>query len=495
MKIWEAFDGLDRAYGTYVVTDKEGKKLSGQARTLQAEVTQDIWDLHLSGERSLGIIPIRDDNTVVFAAIDIDTYPLDHAALEEQVRDLGFPLLVVRSKSGGAHLYLFIKPPGAPADIVRQRLAEWAAELGFSGVEIFPKQDELRSKEDVGNWINMPYFGGNDDELRYAIINKEKADLATFCNTASKIAIDASVLKDFQVETEDHELLEGGPPCLQTLLRNGFPTGSRNISLFNLGVLARKKYGDDWQDKIDEMNEEIIEPPLSPGEVAQIKRNLEKKTYFYKCNDSPINSVCQKGICVRRPFGIGGDEAADLEGFKTEGSIRILTEEVYYIVTIRGKRVHLDAQAMCAQHAFRIAVMKQTGFMVPVMKPRVFHQMITDITETAQQVEAPQHSGRKGSLLQEVLQIASAGNTAENWTQCLSGLPYPDGNGGCYLHPHQLVKILKRRLQMRGLQPQELFEALTSEGINIDQRKIGGRVFWQLKDIAVFDDIEEEEEI
>ncbi len=489
MKIWDLFDGLDRAYGTYQVTEKDGEKLTGKGKTIQAPVTQDIWKLHLSGERSLGIIPIRDDNTIAFAAIDIDIYPLDHAKLEDKIKDLGLPLMVGKTKSGGAHLWLFIKPPGALAEMVRPRMAEWAAELGYSGVEIFPKQDEIHSKEDTGNWINMPYFGGNKDELRYAIINGKRATLNKFLEAAFDISIFHNELDEIQPSTSDQ--LEGGPPCLNTLIRTGFPAGSRNISLFNLGVFTRKRWPDEWQDKLDEMNEELLDPPLGLGEVAQIKRNLEKKTYFYKCSDAPINGVCQRELCTGKPYGIGGD-GIDPD-FKLEGSIRILTEDVYYIATIKGKRVHLDARSIIGQYNFKVAVMTQTGFMVPSMKPKQFTKMMNDMTKTAQEVEVPTYTGKRGVLLQEVLQIASSSNVADSWEQCISGLPMPDDKGGVYLHPHQLVKVLKRRLQMRDLQPQVLFEALIAEDVVVKEKKIGGRIFWYLKDLDLLDDIKDEE--
>jgi len=491
MKIWELFDGLDRAYGTYQVTEKDGEKLAGKGKTVQQPVTRDIWDLHLSGERSLGIVPIRDDNTVAFASIDIDTYPLDHKELEANIKSLNLPLVVVRSKSGGAHLHLFVKPPGAMSEKVRTKLAEWAAELGHSGVEIFPKQDEMRSKEDVGNWINMPYFGGNDDELRYAIVNGKRASITTFIKEALLKSITHSELELVDIET-DQKILDGGPPCLNTLARTAFPSGSRNISLFNLGVYCKKRWPDEWQDKIDDMNDQLIDPPLSLGEVAQIKRNMEKKAYFYKCSDLPINAVCQKSICIDRPHGIGSD-GFDPVDFKIEGAIRILTEDVYYIATINGKRVSLDARAIIGQHAFRISVMEQTGHMVPNMKARQFSQVMHDMTINAQEVDVPEQTGKRGLLLNEVINITSSGNVAENWGQCLSGLPMPDDRGGVYIHPHQLIKTLKRRLQMRGLEPQTLFEALMSEGVKIKEKKIGGRKFWYLEDLDLFDDITEEQ--
>jgi hypothetical protein len=62
-----------------------------------------------------------------------------------------------------------------------------------------------------------------------------------------------------------------------------------------------------------------------------------------------------------------------------------------------------------------------------------------------------------------------------------------------FIHPHQLIKTLKRRLQMRGLEPQTLFEALIGEGVKIKEKKIGGRNFWYLEDLHLFEDITEEQ--
>ncbi len=493
MKIWELFNGLDRAYGTYQITDKEGEKLAGKGRTMQSPVTEEIWGLHLSGERSIGIIPIRDDNTVCFAAIDVDTYPLDHKELEASVKSLGLPLVVCRSKSGGAHLYLFIKSPGALAEKVRPKLAEWAAELGYSGVEIFPKQDEIRTKEDVGNWINMPYFGGDDDELRYAIINGKRATMTRFIKEAILKSVNHDEL-DTVVVPGEQKLLEGGPPCLNTLVRTGFPAGSRNISLFNLGVFSRKRWPDEWRDKINDMNEELMDPPLGAGEVAQIIRNLEKKAYFYKCSDSPINAVCQRSICLKRPHGIGGDGFDPID-FKLEGAIRFLTEDVYYIVTVEGKRVYLNGAAIVGMHAFRLAVANQTGYLVPNMKARQFSEMMHGMTKNAQEVEAPKYSGRRGQLVNELINIVSSANVAENWAQCISGLPLHDDKGGVYVYPHQLVKMMKRRLSMPSLLPEALFEALIGEGVKIEEQKKGGRAFWYLQDLDRLENLHEEKPI
>src|SRR5690242_13304820 len=77
------FSGLTRCFGQYIVppgtkaTDARGK-IEGKAETWSKRLLNvNDWEAHLAGERGLGIVPIRDDDTCLFGAIDIDIYPLD----------------------------------------------------------------------------------------------------------------------------------------------------------------------------------------------------------------------------------------------------------------------------------------------------------------------------------------------------------------------------------------------------------------------------------
>ena len=116
----EIFSGLDIAYGTYrIKSEREDGKQAGQAVVVRKPPTDDLWDRHLNGiEPSLGIIPIRSDNTCIWGCIDIDQYPIDHKALVQKIADLGLPLVVCRSKSGGAHVFLFTRNP-VPARVMQ----------------------------------------------------------------------------------------------------------------------------------------------------------------------------------------------------------------------------------------------------------------------------------------------------------------------------------------------------------------------------------------
>ena len=104
------FDGLKSAYGTYKINGRDTKgKATGKATVVKESRTEETWEAHLSGQQSIGIIPINEDNQVCWGCIDIDEYNFDHQKLLDQLQKAKLPMVVCRSKSGGAHVFLFTK--------------------------------------------------------------------------------------------------------------------------------------------------------------------------------------------------------------------------------------------------------------------------------------------------------------------------------------------------------------------------------------------------
>jgi len=105
------FSGYSQAHGTFEIkeTDPQTGKKKGTAKTIRGPAPVSAWDQHLAGgPKGLGAIPLLGDGeSVQWAAIDIDDTQIDHTMLDAKVRELGLPLFVCRSKSGGAHGYLF----------------------------------------------------------------------------------------------------------------------------------------------------------------------------------------------------------------------------------------------------------------------------------------------------------------------------------------------------------------------------------------------------
>ena len=163
------FTGLERAHGVTIVeeTNGNGAKIKGKSFVKRQPVTDELWKNHLEGKENLGIIPINDNNQCRWGCIDIDSYAgFDHKKLIDKITNMKLPLIVCRSKSGGAHVFLFTKNY-VSAKIMRDKLVQIRAVLGYGNSEVFPKQTELKSQDDTGNFLNLPYFNYKNS-VRYA---------------------------------------------------------------------------------------------------------------------------------------------------------------------------------------------------------------------------------------------------------------------------------------------------------------------------------------
>ena len=291
---------------TKSTSNRQTAKIQGKATVVREERTTELWEGHLSGKgQSVGIIPINEENKVKWGCIDVDQYPLDHKKIIERVRKIKLPLIVCRSKSGGAHLFIFVDD-WVPAREMQDVLNHMSAALGYGGSEVFPKQVKLfLDRGDVGNFLNLPYY---DQEmgLRYAFNDDgSAASLEDFFKLHEKYVQTREQLLALTVEEKPDEILPDGPPCLQLLAKQRISEGGRNNGLFNLGVYLRKAYPDSWESEILTYNMQYLDPPLPLSEVNIVAKQLLKKDYAYKCKDAPINSYCNAELCRTRKHGIG----------------------------------------------------------------------------------------------------------------------------------------------------------------------------------------------
>ena len=190
MKVFkEIFQRLSSAYGQYIpsnVHSSNGKQ-KGRPFTVKKPVIDVLWENHLKGkEPALGIIPINEKNLCRWGCIDIDQYDFNHKKFIKKIKQKKLPLVVCRSKSGGAHVFLFVSE-WIEAAAMREKLKVMAAALGYSECEIFPKQEYLLiERGDTGSFLNHPYHGG-DNTTRYAFKDDgDAANLKEFIELHSK---------------------------------------------------------------------------------------------------------------------------------------------------------------------------------------------------------------------------------------------------------------------------------------------------------------------
>ena len=144
-KFKEIFLGLERAYGTFQPKEslREDNKAEGETWIRKKPLDENLWNDHLSGAwPSLGVFPINDEDKCRWGCIDVDEYPLDHVSIAKKLSEKKLPFIVSKSKSGGAHIFLFFKDYVSAA-IVHNKLKELAAFMGLGHCEVFPKQERL----------------------------------------------------------------------------------------------------------------------------------------------------------------------------------------------------------------------------------------------------------------------------------------------------------------------------------------------------------------
>lgn len=378
-RLSELFTGLSSAHGIFVPERVEGKKQTGKCGTIREPVTDLVWKEHVEGKVGLGIVPIDENNKVHWAVIDIDVYDLNYKEFLEKVAN--YPFVVCKSKSGGLHLFLFFKN-ATPAREVREYLRSQVAALGLGNSEIFPKQDEVVAKRgDVGNWLNMPYFGGTrkciqwDDDL--GLIELSLDAFVRFAES-QKTTIERLTETGIKVEYENSPILEG-PPCLQTLSLQGFPQGTRNISLFNLGVYCKKAYPTNWQRKLEEFNRTIFKEPLLARELQVIIKSLDKKDYFYQCYEEPLCSFCNAKLCRTRKFGISGATAMPIINSVT----KVSGDYSVWFIDVEGGRLELTTEELFDHRKFLMKCVNSLNTLPNKMAPPQWTAFLQNIIDKA----------------------------------------------------------------------------------------------------------------
>ena len=472
------FSGLRKAYGSYRPSDDTNLgKQKGQYRIVSEDLDDnrllELWKNHLAGKESLGIVPIREDNSCLWGAIDIDIYPVKHSELiQKLVKQNDLPFVITRSKSGGAHCFIFMKEP-VPSSIMQEKLKELSAAFGYAKAEIFPKQTKLLlDKGDRGNILNMPYFGG-ESSTRYAHDDSGVAitDLDEFVKyvETKKITVkrlESLVAKSVDVTSKDPDL-KGAPPCLTILCSLGFPEGTRNNGLFDLGVFARKKFQDNWEKKVEEFNFKFMKPPLGAQEVLTVIKALNNKEYHYKCNDQPIASHCNSSVCRTAEHGVGSSGGLPQFGnLQKQDSMPPI-----WFLDVEGLRLELTTEELQNQTKFQRRCMEALNFMPPTMKQTNWRTIIQQLLDSVSIIEVSQDVSIQGQFMELLESFCTERAQAQSRDEILLGKPWTE-EGKTYFRLKDLIDYFTRQ-QFRDYGRNHIAARLREQG--------GGHHFFHVK--------------
>lgn len=456
-KLFELFKGLDRAHGTYTIDDTDiSEKVSGQALTIATPPTVAMWQQHLAGDRSLGIVPIMDDGNCMWACIDIDTYKGDVCAqIVAFLKKYRIPFIVCRSKSGGAHVLVFFKEP-IPAPVVIRKLNAIAKSMGHEGTEVFPKQIKLEPDQ-FGNWLNMPYFDA-ELTLRYAFDQDgTQLDLDQFIDWIEHHRL---TRKEFdKIEPPKLEFpFADGPPCLaQFAMQGGVGEGGRNNALMQMAAYAKFKYGEEgWKEETEKLNDLYIIPPLTGRELSDtVFKSNDRRDYGYMCTHPPMVNVCNKRVCMQRQYGVGG--AAE-DQFEAEINLEDLRKLVYELpngniiddapkweLTIQGRVIRFpDTSFLQEQKKFATLCINKVNTFPPTLPAGRWRALIHERLKNVQIVRIPFEQSEHSQTLEHLKDYLRHMGHAKNVSQLMDGLALND-NGVYRFRLESLVDFIREK--------------------------------------------------
>ncbi len=396
------FDAYTNAYGTLVdLKEDENGKVNGRNVLKKDELTEDNFTRHLEGVVGLRLIPLKENNKLRYAAIDLDknnhNSPLRDtlSSIEEKIKKLGLPLIPCSSKSGDIHLYCFAKED-IDAKVFMSRINEWSSLLGYGAAEKFPKQVSRINNDDHGQPLNVPYFDAKKTE-RYAWNKGKKLTLEEFLEYAEISSVTENEIKTFKYEDLD-ESYDDAPPCVQMLASAGIKEGARNNGLFGLAVYFKKKFPESFEDKIMEANYKIISPSLPLSDVTAITKSVNKKDFFYKCNEAPCAQFCNKSECHKRKYGIGNTNL-DSDSLVIDNISKHQSgDSVMWIVECQGERVSMSTEELYNPRAAIMKIWEKTNKVMKPVKAEIWIGMLKNLMQTLVIIEDPEDVSDKGQF-------------------------------------------------------------------------------------------------
>jgi len=464
-KFYNLFQGNQSLYGRSELTgevDNKGKHIA-RSWTIKEPITRELWEQHLKGQVSIGQVPIRPDGTVTWIAFDVDIYKngINIKEFLARIRGLNLPIMLFRSKSGGAHALIFFSE-SVVMETIRPKVGAIAATLEIGSCEIFPKQDRIGATDSgdarYGNWLNMPYDGPTSSRYAY----KDESNGYTpseFLDTVENIKISKKDFLAIELPGTGGNL-EDGPPCLNYITANKIGLrGGRNTLLFNLATYFKKRNPEagkpeltnfllDWNRKLT--------TPLEEKEIkATILKSTSQRDYQYQCGDPLLKKHCDSNVCKTCLYGIDGDENAFDPNNKT--LIQMLTDPPLYFLIYKDTQLRMTRDQLWNYEAVRKECMEQACDIPPPMKQEHWLNLLQGYLESVTIIEMPPETTAIGQFV-EILNTWRKRAT-EDSQELANGNPVVDKKERLIFRFQDLKQLLKWE-QFKALPDNRITEVL-----------------------------------
>jgi len=385
-RLSDLFEGDPDKFITTSLTgevDERGKR-EAKYLTIHAPTTDKIWQNHIDGKTRIGIRPENNDKAK-WGCIDVDpTTYRDYSQKKyvDIIREYKLPLIPVKSKSGGLHLFLFLKE-WAPVEELRKKLDEWNNTF-FMANEVFP----------MNKAVSMPYYNMNAT-IEFAFDDQSNPlMIGAFLTLAESKRLSLKELYDLKTNVYEPETeWQHYPPCVQKLIQEPWSGNNRNNFLFNVLVLENKKTEGNLSlealaDIAVERNRQCFIKPMKVTEAKAIAKSVKSHGYHFKCppRHNELTPICNKELCKTRKLGIGPQVPEMVDEFEHISYTRD-TKTIYFSFTYKGQRITVQPEDMKDEKSWRVRFLRYGIFWLSLPRARTgpapFELLLKELTARA----------------------------------------------------------------------------------------------------------------
>ena len=454
-KFIEYFSGLQRNYGfadlsEMMIDPQTGKNQPKKYGWTHRQITDQDYIDHLNGKKSIGIQPCNDEGMARFGAIDIDSKDYKDFSVKKYldiIKNYDLPLIPVKSKSGGLHLYLFLKEP-VKTLIIKKFLESLLFTLKLPlRTEIYPKQTELGKDSEGkfidGNFINLPYY--NKAERISINFDGKEFTFEQFVKVIEANLKTVSELEEFSLAHVKTVLQGGpsefddGPPCLQMMTKNPLDDG-RDRWLYNYMVFAKKRYQDKWEEMVIDAPKKyflkdsngLVVDDWGEKKIRDKIRSWKKdSTKGYTCTQEPIVNFCMKSECVKRKYGFLSDRKILFPKLSTLVKIKYPEPEYTFNVELpNGESKSVKAKnikQIVLQEEIRSIIAAAADFVPPKVKSNEFQEVLDSLFPPKEELLPPKGT-TPDEQLEEYLRDFVNGPQAKSNASFKSGAVLVEGD-------------------------------------------------------------------
>jgi hypothetical protein len=258
--------------------------------------------------------------------------------------------------------------------------------------------------------------------------NGQPISLELFLATAESRAVNSYQLD--QLYSNEHS---EAPPCIAMGITEGITEGSRNDFTYNLTLYMRKKFPEDFRDRIYDMNSQIFETPLPFNEIKKVVSSASRRDYRYKCSSEPCKSMCDRKACLTRKFGITQDQSDEMDA---EFEVPVFTDLVKYDtnpvrweLTVEGRTIMFASEELMDWRIIKLRCMERLQRILPNLKNDRWHKMLKTMMATCRIESAPEDASVDGIIKAQLIDyirktdLSSEGTDVADRKNLFRGIP------------------------------------------------------------------------